>query len=245
MKSVQGRLGIGLGPVLVASAVGIWVAQPLGAQTAGARLAFDVASVRPARPFTAEDGRGPSEKVGFGADRLTVRNAPLNTLFQVAFKVTWAQVGPHPAMHERFDIEAKAAGPASRDQLREMLASLLVDRFKLVMHREAKDMGVYALVIAKGGHKLHEAAGGPDAGWEIVNLTSQIWFVTGTPAVNMTGLTGRYDNPIHWRAFNDPDDPEWAVRAALGSQFGLALERRRAKVEFLVIDHLERTPIEN
>jgi hypothetical protein len=221
------------------------VAQPLRAQTAGPRLAFDVASVRPARPFYPEESRGPNEKVEFGTDRLMVRNAPLNTLFQVAFKLAQGQVGPHPAMHERFDIEAKAAGPASRDQLREMLATLLVDRFKLVMHREPREMAVYAVLIGKGGHKLHEAAGGPDAGWELVNLTSQIWSVTDTPAVNMTGLTGRYDNPNPWQGFHDPDDPESAIRATLASQFGLALERRRAKVDFLVIDHLERSPTEN
>jgi hypothetical protein len=244
MNSVQGKLGIGLWPVLVASAVGIWVAQPLRAQTTGARLAFDVASVRPARPFS-EESRGPNEKVEFGMDRMTVRSAPLNTLFQVAFKLSQGQVGPHPAMHERFDIDAKAAGPASRDHLREMLATLLVDRFKLAMHREAREMAVYAVLIGKGGHKLHEAAGGPDAGWELVNLTSQIWSVLDTPAVNMTGLTGRYDNPNPWQGFHDPDDPESAIRAALASRFGLALERRRAKVDYLVIDHLERSPTEN
>jgi uncharacterized protein (TIGR03435 family) len=92
---------------------------------------------------------------------------------------------------------------------------------------------------------LHEAVGGPDAEWEPVNLTSQIWPVLDTPAVNMTGLKGRCDNPIHWRAFHDPDDPESAIHAALASQFGLALERRRTKVDFLVIDHLERSPTEN
>jgi hypothetical protein len=183
--------------------------------------------------------------VEFGAAGLTVRNTPLNSLFQVAFKLTKDQVGSHPAMYERFDIDAKAAGPASRGQLRGMLATLLVDRFKLVMHRESKDMAVYALMIGKGGHKLHEAVGGPDAGWELVNVTSQIWSLVDTPVVDMTGLTGRYDNPIHWREFNDPDNPESAIRAALASQFGLALERRRAKVDFLVIDHLERTPIED
>jgi hypothetical protein len=217
---------------------------PLRAQT-GERLAFEVASVRPARPYFPPEGRGPSEKVEFGAAGLTVRNTPLNSLFQVAFKLTKDQVGSHPAMDERFDIDAKAAGPASRGQLRGMLATLLVDRFKLVMHRESKDMAVYALMIGKGGHKLHEAVGGPDAGWELVNVTSQIWSLVDTPVVDMTGLTGRYDNPIHWREFNDPDNPESAIRAALASQFGLALERRRAKVDFLVIDHLERTPIEN
>jgi hypothetical protein len=97
---------------------------------------------------------------------------------------------------------------------------LLVDRFRLVMHRDSKDMAVYALVIGKGGHKLHEAPGGPDAGWELVNVSSQIWSILVTPVVDMTGLTGRYDNPIHWREFNDPEDPESAIRAASRASSG-------------------------
>jgi hypothetical protein len=126
-----------------------------------------------------------------------------------------------------------------------MLATLLVDRFKLVMHRDTKNMAVSALVTGKSGHKLHETVGGPDSGWEIHNVVVYLWSgVLKSPVVDMTGLKGRYDNPIPWRAFNDPDDPESATRAALASQFGLALERRRAKVDFLVIDHLEKSPTE-
>ena len=34
-----------------------------------------------------------------------------------------------------------------------MLQSLLADRFKLVVHREMKEMPVYALVVGKGGPK--------------------------------------------------------------------------------------------
>jgi uncharacterized protein (TIGR03435 family) len=67
----------------------------------------------------------------------------------------------------------------------------------------------------------------------------------GTPAVDMTGLTDRYDNPIPWREFNDPDDPTSVIRAVFESHFGLTLELRRPNVDFLVIDHLERSPTEN
>jgi len=38
-----------------------------------------------------------------------------------------------------------------------MLQALLADRFKLVVHREMKEMPVYALVVGKGGPKLEKA----------------------------------------------------------------------------------------
>jgi len=65
-----------------------------------------------------------------------------------------------------FDIEATAgtgaipAGLSFRartDRMRLMLQTLLADRFKLVIHRETKELPVYALVVGKGGPKLQKA----------------------------------------------------------------------------------------
>jgi uncharacterized protein (TIGR03435 family) len=46
---------------------------------------------------------------------------------------------------------------ARNDRVRAMVQALLVDRFKLVIHRESKEMPVYALLVAKGGPKLQRA----------------------------------------------------------------------------------------
>ena len=46
---------------------------------------------------------------------------------------------------------------ASREQIKEMLQTLLVERFKLAVHRETKELSVYTLVVAKNGSKLQEA----------------------------------------------------------------------------------------
>jgi uncharacterized protein (TIGR03435 family) len=43
------------------------------------------------------------------------------------------------------------------DRERLMVRALLADRFKLVIHREVKELPVYALVVAKGGPKLQMA----------------------------------------------------------------------------------------
>jgi hypothetical protein len=246
MKSIQERCGIWLWPALLAAAAGICAAQTTGAQTGG-RLTFEVASVKPAAPYTPPEGRGPSEKVEWGVDRFTALNTGLNSLMWIAFRVgggdmSWSS---HPALEARFDIAAKAAGPASRDQLRAMLVSLLEDRFKLVTHFDTREMMASVLVIGKNGHKLHEVVGSEGSGWEILNVAGYLRRVMKEPVVDMTGLKGRYDNPIPFRAFSDPDDPESATRAALAREFGLALERRRVKMDFLVIDHLEKTPTGN
>ena len=62
-----------------------------------------------------------------------------------------------------YDVEATSAMPAGlsvqarNDRVRAMVQALLVDRFKLAMRRESKEVPVYALVVAKGGPKLQRA----------------------------------------------------------------------------------------
>jgi uncharacterized protein (TIGR03435 family) len=45
-------------------------------------------------------------------------------------------------------------------KLQAMIQTLLVERFKLAVHRETREMSVYALTIAKGGPKLQPAPNG-------------------------------------------------------------------------------------
>lgn len=62
-----------------------------------------------------------------------------------------------------YDVQATSAMPpglsiqARNDRVRAMVQALLVDRFKLVIRRESKEMPVYALLAAKGGPKLQRA----------------------------------------------------------------------------------------
>jgi uncharacterized protein (TIGR03435 family) len=62
---------------------------------------------------------------------------------------------------DHFDIVAKRPDGSGDQDLRGMVASLLADRFKLVMHRETRDLPAYALVVGKGGLKIKELP--PDA----------------------------------------------------------------------------------
>jgi uncharacterized protein (TIGR03435 family) len=40
-----------------------------------------------------------------------------------------------------------------------MTQTLLADRFKLVYHKETKEMPAYIVTVAKGGHKLKPSEG--------------------------------------------------------------------------------------
>jgi len=56
-----------------------------------------------------------------------------------------------------FEIVAIMPPETTKDQFHVMLQNLLVERFKLTMHRETKELPMYALVVAKGGPKMTES----------------------------------------------------------------------------------------
>jgi uncharacterized protein (TIGR03435 family) len=88
--------------------------------------------------------------------RLIAGNAPLMLLIQNAYAVQAYQVvgGPAWINSDGYDVEAKPEGNTDRKQMWLMLETLLADRFKLALHRETRELPVYALTAAKGGPKL-------------------------------------------------------------------------------------------
>jgi uncharacterized protein (TIGR03435 family) len=75
--------------------------------------------------------------------------------------------GPEWINSEIYDIEAKAEGPTTEAQLKLMLQDLLADRFKLKLHRESREMPVYALVTTKGGIKFPAAPKDRECGEQV------------------------------------------------------------------------------
>jgi uncharacterized protein (TIGR03435 family) len=120
------------------------------AQTAtqGERLEFEVASLKP----NTSGAQGYSI-VPTPGGRLQARNINLKRLVAVAYSVTDFQLFSNMNWFEseRFDMDARAAGPAALPQLRLMLRSLLDDRFHIKLHRETREMPVYRLILAKAG----------------------------------------------------------------------------------------------
>ncbi len=66
--------------------------------------------------------------------------------------------GPEWLGSDRYTVEAKAEGTPNVEMMRgPMMQRLLEERFGLKVHREAKDIDVFNLVVAKGGPKLETA----------------------------------------------------------------------------------------
>ena len=69
--------------------------------------------------------------------------------------------GPGWLDSERYDIVAKLPRGATKAEFMAMLQNLLAERFKLTLHREKKDLPMYALVVGKNGPKLKESVDDP------------------------------------------------------------------------------------
>jgi len=111
---------------------------------------FEVATIKPADPSS--QGQFVRRQPG---GRMSTSNMPLRELVRFAYAVQDFQLDGVPAWasNERYDINAKAEGdlppmpPGSEsDPMILMFRSLLAERFQLKVHRETRDMPVYALI---------------------------------------------------------------------------------------------------
>jgi len=134
--------------VLGRSRVILLVATFCCASAQTATLQFEVASVKLSQ--TAERFVRP-----LPGGRLSAV-APLGFLIEKAFNVPAVEIlgGPEWIKSEYYQVEARAEGELSNDELLVMLRSLLEDRFQLKTHRQTKELPVYLLLPAKGGLKL-------------------------------------------------------------------------------------------
>jgi uncharacterized protein (TIGR03435 family) len=135
----------------------LWCADgaPSAQAQAGARMAFDVASVKPDvsdAPATSRFPLGPGDGYAPGGF-FSATNQPLIVYLRFAYKFGQADLPDLPAWvyNERFDIEARAQESPTKDQMRLMMQSLLSDRFKLTMHTQRQIKPVFNLVVAKAG----------------------------------------------------------------------------------------------
>ena len=121
------------------------------AQSPAPRPAFEVASVK--RNFSGSDRAYLQATPG----RLVITNVALKRLILSAYDVQDYQISGDPSWtaSEQYDIQATAEGKASVQEMEgPMLKALLEERFKLVLHRETRQLPIYELTIAKSGAKL-------------------------------------------------------------------------------------------
>src|SRR5258707_8958344 len=108
---------------------------------------FDAASVKPAIPPTPNGRgmimfRGPSGGPGTkDPGRINSPNMSLKNLLMNAYDVKTFQIaGPAWLDTERFEITATMPPDTTKEQFRVMWQNLLIERFKMVMHKETRDL---------------------------------------------------------------------------------------------------------
>ena len=154
---------------------------------------FEVASVKPNR-----SNDPPASNFPLGPGDVYIRNGglfnaigfPLTTYILFAYKIIGNQAQyllpqlPDWAKTERFDIQARAPGDPSKDQMRLMMRSLLADRFQLTIRYEQRDVPVFAFALAKSGEtgpELRPHAADSSCPTEQPSLATPA-VVKGTPA---------------------------------------------------------------
>src|SRR5215472_2451976 len=202
-------------------------------------------------------------------ERLNIDAAALRQIIGLAFAIQRVRVqgGPPWIDEDLYDIVAKAgSADVTRDEIREMLQSVLADRFKLFVHRETKDLPEYTLIPWKDGPKLKPAGeqdatgitpeGSPNGGrrfaFRKTSFTTLVNFLANTlnsPVIDKTGVpAGFYNFTLEWAEAVPNQRPEDAgpldsapsLFKALQEQLGLKLEVKKVPIEVLIIDHIEK-----
>jgi uncharacterized protein (TIGR03435 family) len=276
-------------------------AQAASARPADPPLAFDVASVR----VTANPrARGFGYFTQYSPNTLNIRDMSMWMCIRLAYGVENFRIaGPDSMQNPPFyEIVAKAASPVPESQLRLMLRKLLADRFHLTLHWEKKEMSVTALLVAKGGSKMHPTTGavdpahGDDAHMQNLGYDNNVhiqrsagangnarftftnasmtlfatWLESSSsvfpydkaPVVDLTGMQGRFDWAVDSPFVRPPGGGDGAgtpivadgntggvllddYKPILERELGLTLQRRKAMVDILVIDHVDKEPTPN
>ncbi len=229
---------------------------------------YDVASIKPApdHGFNKKEGG-----VKLISANLNLEAASLWDLIAAAYGIQDYQLsGPDWMKSARFDVVAKAPGDPSLEEKRKMLQMLLADRFKLAVHRDVKELPMDTLVAGKGRPKLGEKKPEPGDRDRISMQDGRLFFQNFTmpqlaaflsrgnpdgPLVDATGIEGRYDFAVDIdSASAEPGDVKRSMERTMqdgsmarmvAEQLGLKVERRKLATDIVVVDHVERLPVEN
>jgi uncharacterized protein (TIGR03435 family) len=180
---------------------------------------FEAASIKPNN--TGKPGSGMS----LYPNRIKIINSTLKFCVQMGWNVKDFQVsgGAGWMDTERYDIDAVAANPFTREESRTMLRALLADRFGLVVHSETQERQGYVLVTARNGPKLPPPIDDPsvlfsrtpsgDRTLKATNVSmarfaEALSLPLGAIVVDRTGIEGQFDVSFQWTP--DPNDQRMA-----------------------------------
>jgi uncharacterized protein (TIGR03435 family) len=243
--------------------------EPEKPMAADADPSFDVATIKP-NPSGGSRLQGIFPK----GRHLMIVNGSLQDMIVFAFSLQLKQVvgAPEWTANDRYDVDAvpDQPGTPSLEQMRNMLRKLLVERFKLTIHHEKREMSAYLLTVGKTGQKLTPSqikgtlpgfGASPGTGGLTLHLVNGTMgdftsflqmLVLDKPVVDQTGITGRFDNNITFTPdqtqFNGqppklpPADVPDApdLFTAIQQQLGLKLAAEKIAVDVIVNDHVEK-----
>ncbi len=238
------------------------------------KLTFDVASIHewgpgqgPAGPFTAG--------VQLSAGRVRSRCASLQSLVFYAYQLTgsepleglpkWGNAScGYPDSAGTFAIDATMPANTTAAQSRQMMQTLLADRFKLAAHWETRQLPAYALRTVPGKSKLKQSDPDKDppirpgsigcpsddphchigfccGSAKITVLTGMLSHALGRPVIDKTGLPGSYYfGVLRWAGDESVGSTLPSLPTLLREEFGLEWKAEPGPVPVLVIDHAEK-----
>jgi uncharacterized protein (TIGR03435 family) len=144
----------------------------------------------------------------------------------------------------------------------EMLRALLAERFALKLHEETKELPVYAIMPVKSGPRMKKADKDGNfnsnsgkaqahitATGSMASLADNLSSHLDRPVVDQSGLEGAWVIDLTWT----PDTTDTAAADAAGQsifsamqeQLGLRLVPVKSPVKFLVVDRMDKVPIDN
>ena len=229
-------------------------------------LAFEVATIKPSAPGVGSSSTNSTNGL------LQITYQTLRSIIQYAYNVRDFQIsgGPGWMGSDRYDVVAKPEKGAHDQQMKQMLQTLLSDRFQLRFHRETREGTVYALFVGKNGLRLQPAkesnsssiTSGRNSTTGLSTLSGKrasldeiaasLSARLGRPVFDKTGLTDKFDFELSWvpdLTTSGTGAPSLAVSGpslltAVQEQLGLRLESQKGPIEILVIDQVSR-PQEN
>jgi uncharacterized protein (TIGR03435 family) len=232
------------------------------------QLSFEVASVKPAGPETRSFALWT-----YPGGRVVAQNQTLLDLVREAYGVEEFQVSGGPAWARQILYNIDARPPADsqsshsspsnnkmpmNSEQRQMLQTLLAERFQLQVHRETRQGPVYGLVKSNKPLKLSPAkdpneypwAGSPEGGAmggtglagtniSMPQLAERLSGYLGRPVLDETRIEGAFDFVAAHPADNtNPDVGASVIRAI--EELGLKLESGKGPTETIVIDRAEK-----
>jgi uncharacterized protein (TIGR03435 family) len=233
------------------------IALTVQAQVPTPRPSFEVAAIK--RNVT---GSGFSGNRNLPGGRVSIENQRLRQIIRSAYGSSDLEVigGPDWVDNDRWDILATGQTDAPELPWREMVKTLLEERFKLRVHVEQRERPIYGLVFGRAdkrlGSKIHltTCTGGACGNTQVNTVGISSGSIAGTSRTlteigrslspyaerrvfDRTGLDGRYDFELTW-------SEDVSFFTAVQEQLGLKLEAQRGPVEVVVIDSVDR-PVED